>query len=554
MIDGECASSMVDSSTLPDYSDELVFPGGDRSKCFTTTACFTGWREAVDVDLDGCTAPKGGDVTNIALLTADTGACTPSGHCFVPIDRSDEGWRDEGDRVRLPKGVCKKLRQGAKLGFVGGTACAQKTPDLPVCTNRETAPPDAGKSDSAADGGSRVAEKVAEAGGVSGLAVLDGRSFYGSTDGLFELAGGQTRTLTFSPTGPRIAPWFLAQHGDNVVFADGTSVAALGELKATIFPNGGATKDVTFVPPNGILPRSAAIGPQRAWIAFTDESGGGNVLATDFGISSPATTALAPVSSTPATAVGYAQNDFLWIGDETGKVALCDTSPIPFSCSASVQLDPSGPAIDGIGTAPSTIDQAFSCGPTGSSSQREQGPRRFRRSDSRPTISQASTMAPTSRAGSPPMRSVRSTRRSAVSSMCRRTGRGSACSPTRLERRCSTSSLRCCPTRPSSTSTSLFAARIAAGGGVYRRGSQRRVSDGRPPFARHSPRGEVPRRRPARSRRHGRRRGGAPSAARSEGRDQVCSSRKRGSIQRSSSGSLARRARLPRSRESTSRA
>ncbi|MBX3205162.1 MAG: hypothetical protein KF764_08840 [Labilithrix sp.] len=364
MIDGECASSMVDSSTLPDYSDDLVFPGGDRSKCFTTATCFTGWREVVDVDLDACTAPKGGDVTNVALLTTDTGACRPSGECFVPIDRSDEGWRDEGDRVRLPKGVCKKLRQGAKLGVVGGAACAQKTPDLPVCTNGETAFPDAGKGDSGADGGPSGAERVLEAGGVSGLAVLDGRVFFGSNSGLFELSGGKVEALPFSPATPRIAPWLLAQHGDNVVFLDGEVVAAFGELTPTIFPNGGATKVVTYEPANTILPRSAAIGPQAAWVAFKDDSGGGNVLAIDFGISSPATTGFAS-STIRATAVGYAQNDSLWVGDETGKITLCATTFSPFSCPAPVQLDPSGPAIDGIGTAPAPIDQAFLLRPDG---------------------------------------------------------------------------------------------------------------------------------------------------------------------------------------------
>ncbi len=364
MIDGECASATVDSATLPDYADELVFAAGDRSKCFDTAPCFNGWREVVDVDLDACTAPKGGDVTNVALLTADTGACVASGECFVPIDSADDGWRDEGDRVRLPKGVCKKLRAGAKLGFVGGTACARKTPDFPVCTNGRTTVPDGGTSDSGTDGGVSVAEKVLEANGVHGLAVLDGRVFYGTSNGLFELSGGTTKTLPFSPANARIAPWHLAQHADNVIFADGAPLPAFGSLEATIFPNGGVTLGMFFEPTTAVVPRAAAVGVQRAWVAFTDGAGGGNVVSSVLEPTSTTATGFA-TSTIPATALGYAQNHSLWVGDESGKIALCDTDSIPFDCSAFAQLAPSGIAVDGIGAASATNEQAFLLRPDG---------------------------------------------------------------------------------------------------------------------------------------------------------------------------------------------
>src|SRR5262249_27008436 len=152
--------------------------------------CFNDWREA-KVDLDGCTAPKDGEVTNVTLVTSSTGDCDEDGKCFVPIDRGDDGWRDEGDRVRLPKGVCKKVREGAILGFVGGATCAQKTASLPVCNGgpSRVETPDAGGSDSGdADAGNPV-EQLVLANGISGLVAYANRLYYGNADGLFVVQG-----------------------------------------------------------------------------------------------------------------------------------------------------------------------------------------------------------------------------------------------------------------------------------------------------------------------------------------------------------------------------
>jgi hypothetical protein len=142
-----------------------------------------------------------------------TGDCeAPGGHGFVPIDKADDGWRDEGDRVRLPKGVCKKLREGARLGFVGGTTCAQKTPSVPVCHGTASA-----SSDGGTDSDAGAPERLVEANGPSGLTVFSDRLYYAAQDGLFYVPNGQAaRRLPGSPTAV-LGPWFVAQNGPNVV-------------------------------------------------------------------------------------------------------------------------------------------------------------------------------------------------------------------------------------------------------------------------------------------------------------------------------------------------
>jgi hypothetical protein len=357
MIDGECANMRVDSATLPDYSDALIFPGGDRAgQCFAPTTCFEGWRKA-NVDLDTCTAPKDGDVTNVTLVTADTGACGAAGQCFVPIDRSDEGWKDIGDRVQLPKGVCKKLREGAELGFVGGARCATKTPDFPVCTGGPSVTSDAGTD--AGDAGTEGIVKLAEANGAYGLAVLDDSLFYGTSDGLFQVAGGQTTKLPFSPASPRLGPWFIAQHDKNILFVDGTAIAASGDIRAMIrFPNN-TIKPVGLNESSGNRPTGAALGATNAWVPFIDGVGSsGNVLATDFVVlNGPTNGFVSPLIR--ATAVAHVANDHLWIGDEFGNIQLCNAAATPFTCDASASTDAATETIDGMATARATIDQAF---------------------------------------------------------------------------------------------------------------------------------------------------------------------------------------------------
>ncbi len=350
MIDGECASSFVDSSALPDYVDELVFPRGEGARCFTPRACMQGWREAT-VDLDTCTAPKGGDVANVALVTNETGDCDESGRCFVPIDKADDGWRDEGDRVGLAKGVCKKLREGARLGFVGTGACAVKTPSVPVCTADASTPGlgDAGAPDG--DGGSDGVEELTLANGISAVAVDPSRLYYGNADGLFFVEGGRGPGTAFPDVTVGLAPWFAAQRGVKVVFAKGETISAPAVPRVWYLAGPSAVLVGIDVPdPVGRTIRGATIGLDHIWIPVHG-GGAGDLLRSRF---EDTPTETGTYTMPPASAAAYGQQDEeMWIGQPDGRIVFCK----PFGGTPGNVLDcswseptPTASAVEGLAT------------------------------------------------------------------------------------------------------------------------------------------------------------------------------------------------------------
>lgn len=96
---GSCVTDTIDVRSLPDYSPELVFGGGDETgaggTCFETEQCFDSGGD-VEVDLANCRiAHPGGDQVNVAVVPADgSGICGKQG-CYIAIDKSEEfGWFD----------------------------------------------------------------------------------------------------------------------------------------------------------------------------------------------------------------------------------------------------------------------------------------------------------------------------------------------------------------------------------------------------------------------------------------------------------------------------
>jgi len=147
-VAGSCVEAEVDSATLPDFTPEEVFGGGDGSgngNCFEAYECFKE-RTVAALDLDEfaasnkatCRAKASGEI-NVALATQGSGTCGAKG-CYVPLDaNSDAGWKKASTEglINLPSAICEKASKGEIVGLVaapvGTGTCAKKTAALPNC-------------------------------------------------------------------------------------------------------------------------------------------------------------------------------------------------------------------------------------------------------------------------------------------------------------------------------------------------------------------------------------------------------------------------------------
>jgi hypothetical protein len=138
-IAGRCEQSKVDAETLPPYTPDQVFGGGNGSgngECFDTVKCFSTGYEA-KVNVTNCTIekPAGGTGTSVAMvrLPKTEGICGPEA-CLVPIDRDpDFGWKEDGERIVLPAAVCERLLAGTVVAVSVTTSCSTKTAAMPTC-------------------------------------------------------------------------------------------------------------------------------------------------------------------------------------------------------------------------------------------------------------------------------------------------------------------------------------------------------------------------------------------------------------------------------------
>lgn len=360
VIDGECTSARIDSSKLPSYSDSLVFPNGDRlaGGCFKPTTCFQGWREA-EVDLEACTAPKNGEVTNVTMVTNGTGDCNANGRCFVPLDRSDEegGWREEGDRVRLPRGVCKKLREGAKLGFAG-PVCAQKTPSMPVCTGGggTAAPP----ADAGSDAGRALENvRVVQANGVTGVAAFADRLYYASHEGIFAVEGGEGPGVAVNgDPGPAQESWMVTQLGESCLFTRRAEIDISSTHGYLLPARGDSLKPILTENLTGTRMAGSSLGPTRSWFAATDNDLSGGLLTTLN--AGPYTTQDGLYPMVPASAVQVAAGDNVWYGG-TGQVSYCTPyagGPV-VACASTTTLAAASEPVEGLAAPPENRDHLY---------------------------------------------------------------------------------------------------------------------------------------------------------------------------------------------------
>jgi len=179
-IDGACQDNAIDPATLPDFDEAAIGDGTDPGVCFDVAKCFAtaqivqggtdvqpiedGGREAsvapkeagaeagadgdggagfkdyriaaVTLDRSSCALALNGTSAarlNLALVTAQTGECVRPGECYIPIDRGDTGWKEEGGRVQLPRFVCTLLQTKNLRLATGDGACAAKEVSNPIC-------------------------------------------------------------------------------------------------------------------------------------------------------------------------------------------------------------------------------------------------------------------------------------------------------------------------------------------------------------------------------------------------------------------------------------
>lgn len=142
-IDGECKAPDVDPASLPDFAPEEVFGAGEGA-CFDVKKCFAGATPVAGFDPTTCTVNVGErDLAklNLAIVTPDTGECTAPGTCFIPLDKSDLGWREVSPNViQVSPGICRRVRerigQSRLFASVQSADCTAKTESRPICTDK----------------------------------------------------------------------------------------------------------------------------------------------------------------------------------------------------------------------------------------------------------------------------------------------------------------------------------------------------------------------------------------------------------------------------------
>ncbi len=245
-LNGGCASATIDSSTLPDYDEALVFGGGTPDGggvCFDVAKCFGGFHK-LDLDLATCSAPAPAQaVFDLAIATplGDKGDCVGNA-CYVALDRdTPEGWTLQNGRVVLPAAYCARIQSGDALGVVEDgnvPGCAPKANDAPLCGPASAVGAGTGTNDDAgpiSDGG------------------LDGTGLDGDLDGGVDAGPPLPETLVDADT-----PTQIAQDSNYVYFVSRggrvDKIAKAGGAVSNVLPgDGGAGTAFRLVVVNGRL-------------------------------------------------------------------------------------------------------------------------------------------------------------------------------------------------------------------------------------------------------------------------------------------------------------
>jgi hypothetical protein len=330
-IDGTCQDSFVDSSTLPDFSEEAVFGPGGLGACFDAKRCFA---DAAPLAVEGgatCRVTLGAGANpasvNLALVTRDTGECITPGKCFVPLDQGDGGWKAEGNVVQLPPSACALVGRGAAEVYASLRACPAKTVANPACADTSpVVPPPSGEqvlvmkesfvTDFALAGPFLIV--AGDAGG--GVLRLD-----------VPPDSAQRIGVTGLPAGSGRRSWIVAENGPIA------AISLLGTTSPTTVVLTDARNDftspletITQLPSDTPL-TDFAFGPGGEYLWTFGDQGRGGVYFQLSAAGPPQP--LTPPGNVAATAIAAIPGTPMFVfGDEKGNLTECDFGQLPPVC------------------------------------------------------------------------------------------------------------------------------------------------------------------------------------------------------------------------------
>lgn len=333
VIDGACKDSFIDSATLPDYDDTLVFGAQGRSgPCFAPPACLAGAKPfaaaSVVVDAAGrCVVPLAGPAANVnlALATTDTGACF-DGRCFVPIDNGDAGWRVVGPNIEVAAPLCKLITSKRAELYGSSGPCPAKLPSQPLCSGASPRT-DAGLDGPAFDGG--AAELVMPENFPTGVALVGPDIYVVGEQGLSVVVPGQPGKRVDAVVA-RPGPRFITAGPVGVAIAEGSNSGYVveGPTAAAIAFNPGnlQTQAVAFV---------GGSGPQQAYIWAVDTGAGGSpgIFTSDATGSALLPGGVPTVGTTSVAVLPGAAPEMLF-GTAGGAIFHCALGPTSVQCGS----------------------------------------------------------------------------------------------------------------------------------------------------------------------------------------------------------------------------
>lgn len=256
-IAGQCADAFVPWASLPTFTSDAVGRADDTATCFDVYGCFAGSTDipetgttGVTLDRPSCSLVLNGAnpaQLNVALVTAQTGACIASGSCYVPLDHGAAGWTESAGTVQLPAYVCKLTPTTASLVLAPSSTaprCGAKTESRAACATTSTTN-DAGTTDAGASALVSAEDFAAS------ITIETGSSFL-DTAGAGRVARIDVRTGVAAalavPAGKK--PWKFGSSPAGALLTDGSgtgyAIAAGGAATAvTLTTNGHDVAEVS---------------------------------------------------------------------------------------------------------------------------------------------------------------------------------------------------------------------------------------------------------------------------------------------------------------------
>ncbi len=346
VIDGECASSTIDSSTLPAFDPGLI-GSNDPGQCFDVATCFgtadhqnlDPAAEVIEVDVPACRFPRDPRPNlNIGFATAPgasgRGECLGE-KCIVPIDQGS-AWTDDGTFFVLSKGVCKKLASGAAVlvrNVSASPGCTTKTPSRSVCQGGASST-DGGSVPDAATGAETVPVQLVKAERDSAIEVTPLGIYHAGANGLlFQPEGGTARTIV--GTNALVEPWVSSRYASIIAFGKTTTIVGTsGETIGYVLLEGdaGAPQNIQSMSSTSRLTAVAATSYGVFWAVGNGTMGlvyahNPFTSASDSLLMVPVTFNL-PTSISLVSAFGHLPDvtpqPRLLVGQPSGKIASCD--------------------------------------------------------------------------------------------------------------------------------------------------------------------------------------------------------------------------------------